>query len=97
MEIVKQAGVSESRPAVLHYRTVDGLEVDAVIERPGAPLCAVEVKAAATLTSRDTRGLRGMEKSLGDEFGQGVVLHMGREAVRLSSKIWALPLPALWA
>jgi len=97
MEIVKQAGMSDARPSVFHYRTADGLEVDAVIERPGSPVCAVEVKAAATLTSRDSRGLRSLAESLGEEFGLGVVLHMGREAVRLAPKIWALPLPALWA
>jgi predicted AAA+ superfamily ATPase len=96
MEIVKQASVSDARPAVFHYRTADGLEVDAVIERPGAPICAVEVKAAATLSSRDSRGLRDLAVALGDEFGAGVVLHLGFETVRLAPKIWALPIAALW-
>ncbi len=96
MEIVKQAGVSDGRPTVYHYRTSEGVEVDAVIEPRGGPVCAVEVKAAATLTARDSRGLRSLAATLGDEFCAGVILHTGGEAVRLAPKIWALPLPVLW-
>lgn len=97
MEIVKQAAVAEARPAVYHYRSAEGLEVDAVIEPPGGPVCAVEVKAAATLTPRDSRGLRSLADALGEEFGAGVILHAGSEAERLGPKLWALPLPTLWA
>jgi uncharacterized protein len=97
MEIVKQASVSPARPPVFHYRGADGQEVDAVIEPRGGPVCAVEVKAAATLSPRDSRGLKSLAAALGDEFGTGVILHTGSEAVRLAPKVWALPLPVLWA
>jgi uncharacterized protein len=97
MELIKQAGVSEARPAIHHYRTAAGVEVDAVIEPRGGPLCAVEVKAAATIAPRDSRGLKSLADDLGDEFGTGVILHTGTEAARLAPKIWALPLTALWA
>lgn len=97
MEIVKQASVHRDRPAVFHYRTSEGLEVDAVIEPRGGPVYAVEVKAAATLAPRDSRGLRSLADALGAGFGAGVVLHTGSEAVRLAPKIWALPIPVLWA
>ncbi len=95
-EIIKQANVSAARPAVLHYRTSDGLEVDAVVESRGGRVCGVEVKAAATLVPRDSRGLRNLATALGDGFGTGVILHMGREAAQLDPKIWALPISALW-
>jgi predicted AAA+ superfamily ATPase len=97
MEIVKQAGVSAARPAVHHYRTSEGLEVDAVVESRGGKVCAVEVKAAATLTKRDTRGLRSLAADLGEDLGAGVILHTGAEATRLAPKLWALPLSVLWA
>jgi predicted AAA+ superfamily ATPase len=97
MEIVKQASTSPARPAVFHYRSADGLEVDAVIEPRGGPVCAVEVKAAASLSARDSRGLLNLASTLGDDFGAGVILHTGSEAVRLAPKIWALPLSVLWA
>jgi predicted AAA+ superfamily ATPase len=97
IEIVKQASVSDARPSVFHYRTAGGVEVDAVIEPRGGPLCAVEVKAAATLTARDSHGLRSLATALGDDFGTGVILHTGHEAARLAPKIWALPMSVLWA
>jgi uncharacterized protein len=97
MEIVKQASVSDVRPAIHHYRTSTGIEVDAVIEPRGGPVCGVEVKAAATLTSRDSRGLRSLAADLGDEFGAGVILHTGGETAQLAPKIWAMPISALWA
>jgi uncharacterized protein len=96
MELVKQASFSDRSPALHHFRTSDGTEVDAVIEPRGGPTCAVEVKAAATLTSRDLRGLRSLATALGDEFGAGVVLHTGSEVTLLAPKIWALPLWSLW-
>lgn len=97
MEIVKQASAGDARPAVHHYRTSAGLEVDALIEPRGGPVCGVKVKAAATLTSRDSRGLRSLAADLGDEFGAGAILHTGGEAARLAPKIWALPIATLWA
>jgi predicted AAA+ superfamily ATPase len=97
MELVKQASVNVARPAILHYRTSEGVEVDAVIEPRGGPLCAVEVKAAASIGSRDSRGLKSLAESLGEEFGAGVLLHTGTETVRLAPKIWAMPVAALWA
>jgi predicted AAA+ superfamily ATPase len=97
MELVKQAGVHDARPAIHHYRSAEGLEVDAVVEPRGGPVCAVEVKAAATLAPRDLRGLHSLADSLGREFGAGVVLHTGSETVRMAPKIWALPLPTLWS
>jgi predicted AAA+ superfamily ATPase len=97
MEIVKQASFSDARPAIYHYRTSEGLEVDAVIEPRGGPVCGIEVKAAATLTPRDSRGLRSLAADLGDEFGAGVILHTGSESARLAPKIWAPPLSPLWA
>lgn len=97
MELVKQASVSDARPPLFHYRTADGLEVDALIEPRGGPICAVEVKAAASLTSRDSRGLRSLAASLGDDFGSGVILHTGSESAQLGKRIWAMPISALWA
>jgi hypothetical protein len=77
MELVKQASFGGVRPPLFHYRTSEGVEVDAVIESDGGKVYGVEVKAAATLTSRDSRGLKALATSLGDEFGAGVILHTG--------------------
>jgi len=97
MEIVKQASFSDVRPPLFHYRTSEGVEVDVVIESDGGRVYGVEVKAAATLTSRDSRGLKAFAASLGDDFGGGAILHAGVESVQLAERIWALPVSALWA
>lgn len=96
MELLKQASYSESRPSLLHYRTAAGVEVDALLELRGGRVAGIEVKAAATVTPADLRGLRTLAAKLGEDFAAGVVLHTGRERVRLDERIWALPVGALW-
>ena len=97
MEIVKQASFGDLRPPLFHYRTAEGVEVDAVIESAGGRVYGIEVKAAATLTSRDSRGMKALASSVGDDFGAGVILHTGSESVQLAEKLWALPVSVLWA
>jgi len=89
------AGVS--RDLGIPQTTLKRYMAAAVIEPRGGPLCAVEVKAAASIGSRDSRGLRSLVESLGEEFGAGVLLHTGTETVRLAPKVWAMPVAALWA
>ena len=97
MELVKQADLAPRRPGVLHFRTSAGVEVDALLERRDGRVAGVEVKAAATVTQQDLRGLRALESKLGDDFLCGVVLYAGADARQLTQKLWALPLSALWA
>jgi predicted AAA+ superfamily ATPase len=97
MELVKQADLGGPRPAVLHFRTSAGVEVDALLERRDGRVAGVEVKAAATVTQSDLRGLRALATKLGDDFLCGVVLHAGADARQLTERIWALPFSALWA
>lgn len=97
MELVKQADLAPRRPGVLHFRTSAGVEVDALLERRDGRVAGVEVKASASVTQQDLRGLRALESKLGDDFLCGVVLYAGADARQLTQKLWALPLSALWA
>ncbi len=97
MELVKQADLAGRRPSVLHFRTSAGVEVDTLLERRDGRVAGIEVKAAATVTQRDLRGLRALETKLGDDFLCGVVLYAGADARQLTQRIWALPISALWA
>lgn len=97
MELVKQADLADRRPRVLHFRTGAGVEVDALLEGPDGRVAAVEVKAAATVTQKDLRGLRALEDKLGDDFACGAILHGGPDAKQLTQRLWALPHTALWA
>jgi len=97
MELVKQAATSESRPTVHHFRTRGGAsEVDAVLERRGGQVVGVEIKASATPSQRDFRGLAELRESRGDDFVAGVVVYSGEQTLPFGDRMWALPVSALW-
>lgn len=97
MELVKQVEWSEVRPSVLHFRTRGGArEVDAVLERRGGQVVGVEMKASASLSKRDFRGLEALRDERGDAFVAGVVIHSGEQTLPFGDRLWALPVSALW-
>ena len=57
-ELRRQASWHEDPLAFFHFRDRDQFEVDFVIERGAQAVAGVEVKAAATVTAADFRGLR---------------------------------------
>lgn len=96
MELLKQSGFSASRPSVFHFRSHDGHEVDAVLERRDGTLVGIEVKASATVTAGDFKGLKVLAAEAGARFRRGLVLHTGSDAVAFDKNLHALPLSALW-
>ncbi len=80
-----------------HYRDKDKKEVDIVIEGPAGDLVGVEVKAAATVTTRDFRGLRRLADVAGNRFRTGVVLYNGDSVLPFGSGLYAVPIASLWA
>lgn len=79
-----------------HYRDRDDFEVDIVLERGSASVVGVEVKAAATVTDADSRGLRKLRDASGKQFAGGVVLYDGTAATRFGDNLFAMPLRSLW-
>jgi uncharacterized protein len=57
-ELRRQASWDPEPVDFFHYRDRDDFEVDIVLERGSASVAGVEVKAAATVTDADFRGLR---------------------------------------
>ena len=57
-ELRRQASWHDAPTAFFHFRDKDGVEVDIVVERGPRAVAGVEVKAAATVTRTDFRGLR---------------------------------------
>lgn len=80
-----------------HYRDKDGVEVDLVLERGSGQLAGVEVKAAATVTAADFRGLRKLKEAAGRRFTTGVVLYDGESSVGFGDGMHAVPIRMLWA
>jgi predicted AAA+ superfamily ATPase len=100
-ELRKQIGWSRRRnhgtPRLYHLRETTGVEVDLVLEDPAGQLVGVEVKASATVTGHDFKGLRALAAMAGPRFRRGVVLYTGAEAVPFGANLLALPIGALWA
>ena len=95
-ELRRQASWHDEPLAFFHFRDKDGAEVDIVIERGARALVGVEVKAAATVTAADFRGLRKLRDAAGKRFVAGVVLYDGAVSVRFDDQLYAVPLRALW-
>ncbi|WP_293909665.1 ATP-binding protein [Deinococcus sp.] len=95
-ELQRLLGWSEVAATLHHYRTASGQEVDAVIEARGGQVVGVEVKASATVSERDFKGLRALEEDAGERFYRGVVLYTGDRAVPFGERLMALPVSALW-
>ena len=96
MELRRQLGWSEQPASLHHFRTKDGVEVDSVLETPDGRVAGVEVKAGATVTARDFKGLRIVRDLLGPQFAAGVVLYCGTQTLPFGERLWAVPMAALW-
>jgi predicted AAA+ superfamily ATPase len=95
-ELRRQASWRDDPIAFYHFRDKDGVEVDIVLERAGQRVAGVEVKAAATVTANDFRGLRKLKESAGDRFAGGVVLYDGEVTTTFGDKLFAVPIRSLW-
>ncbi len=96
-ELRKQIGWSEAQPALHHFRTHAGQEVDLVLEDARGRVVGIEVKASATVASQDLSGLRALVEAAGKAFTQGIVLYLGRAVVPFGPRLAAWPIEALWA
>jgi len=82
--------------AFFHLRDKDGVEVDIVLEGQAGRLAGVEVKAAATVTGSDFRGLRKLRASAGKRFAAGIVLYDGETCAPFGDGLFAVPIRLLW-
>lgn len=95
-ELRRQASWHEEEIRFHHYRDKDGYEVDVVLERSARELAGVEVKASATVTAADFRGLRKLREAAGDRFVAGVVAYDGETCVGFGDRFFAVPIRTLW-
>ncbi|TVQ31146.1 MAG: ATP-binding protein [Wenzhouxiangella sp.] len=88
---------TEVEPRFWHYRDKDQVEVDLVIEA-GNQLWGVEVKAAASVSAKDGKGLQRLAQVAGSHFQGGLVLYDGEAVLPIDRElnILAAPLHKLW-
>lgn len=79
-----------------HFRDRDAFEVEIVMEEGSTSVAGIEVKAAATVTPADFRGLRKLREAVGQRWAAGVVLYDGETTARFGDGLFAVPLRALW-
>jgi predicted AAA+ superfamily ATPase len=79
-----------------HFRDRDGTEVDIVIEQGPCAIAGVEVKAAASVSEADFRGLRKLRDAAGKAFRNGAVIYDGETCVGFGDRLFAVPARMLW-
>lgn len=95
-ELRRQASWYGESVAFFHYRDKDGAEVDIVIERGARALAGIEIKASATVTGADFRGLRKLKEASDKRFVAGLILYDGEACASFGDGMYAVPLRALW-
>ena len=94
-ELRRHASWQEEMVIFSHFRDKDKVEVDVILES-GGRVAGVEVKAAATVTGHDFRGLRKIQDAAGKTFAAGVVLYDGEAVVGFGDNLYAVPISKLW-
>lgn len=95
-ELRRQASWHPHDHSFFHFRDRDQVEVDIVIERGTRQVAGVEIKAAATVTTADFRGLRKLRDTAGKRFAGGAVLYDGETSASFGGGLFAVPIRALW-
>ncbi len=96
-ELLKLVHEADDDLRLAFHRTRDGEEVDFVIEHPNGGLIAIEVKAAASASTADFKGLRHLQQACGDALRLGVLMYDGDTAVPFGPRLWAAPFGHLFA
>ncbi len=96
-ELLKLASWSQERYEFSHFRDKERKEVDIVIEDRRGRVVGIEVKASATVNTRDFAGLRRLSEACGDRFVLGLVLHDHEQVVPFGERLLAAPISALWS
>jgi predicted AAA+ superfamily ATPase len=95
-ELKRQVSWFDDALSFYHFRDRDGFEVDIVIERGMQAVAGVEVKAGATVTGADFRGLRKLRDAAGKRFACGVVLYDGEMTAGFGDSMYAVPIRVFW-
>ncbi len=96
-ELLKLATWSDDELRVSHYRGKERHEVDIVLEDRRGRVVGIEIKASATVTAADFKGMRMLAEECGDGFVLGLVLYDSAVTVPFADRMFAAPLSGLWS
>jgi len=95
-ELYRQAGWTDPEVKFYHFRDKDQYEVDIIIEQGNGDIIGVEVKAAATVTEKDFRGLKKLREAVVKKWKSGIVFYDGEIVLSFGEQMHAVPVSALW-
>lgn len=95
-EVLKHREWADVRTTAHHYRRRDE-EIDMVLESRSGDIACVEVKATASLRSRDWRAMEKLRDARGESFRAGAVIYTGEQTLPLGNRLWAVPVSGLWS
>ncbi len=94
MELYKGLSARGLQPRLHFWRTSAGREVDFLLEEAGG-LVPLEAKASATPRPLMAKGIRSLQRDLGERLRPGFVLHGGTHWLPLAPGVTAWPFSAL--
>ena len=95
-EVLKLITGTDLQLSTYHFRDQQTREVDLVLERDDGMIAGIEVKASATVNSRDFAGLRSLDKACKGNFTNGIVLYDNNSYVPFADNMAAVPVSSLW-
>ena len=96
-EVMRHATWMDTPTQFGHWRSLDGDEVDLIVERFDGSVMGIEVKAGVKIEKKDIRGLQTVKQRMGSSFVGGIIFHLGERAYQIEDKIFVLPVDALWS
>jgi predicted AAA+ superfamily ATPase len=93
---MKQIAWSGRSYTLSHYRDKDQDEVDLLVEDEHGAMVGIEIKASATVTAADFKGIRKLMHACADRLKLGVVLYDGENTVPFGDRLYAAPIASLW-
>ncbi len=96
MELARLLPHTQTSPTMRHWRSHHGDEVDILLEDRRGHLIAIEIKAGATTSRADLRGIDKLRQLTGDRLLAALVLCTTRQTTPLGARTWAVPISALW-
>jgi predicted AAA+ superfamily ATPase len=93
-ELRKHADWFDESIKFFHFRNKDKVEVDIIIEK-GRYLAGIEIKATATISKGDFKGLNKLKDACGEQFAAGVVFYDGENILPFGDKLFAVPISLL--
>ncbi|MDP3972998.1 MAG: ATP-binding protein [Candidatus Nanopelagicales bacterium] len=95
-ELLRQAECVDPVAGVGQWRTLDGDEVDFVLERDDGRVVGVEAKASARVSGQNLGPLRKFKSAVGKRFLAGVALYLGERAYTYEPGLHIVPADRVW-